>query len=44
MPFTQKATSTKPNVMAALSWHLYFPRNKIAKSLKIFVEIDEIKS
>jgi hypothetical protein len=44
MPFTQKATSTEPNVMAALSGHLYILRNKIAKILKIFVKIDEIKS
>jgi hypothetical protein len=44
MPFTQKATSTKSNVVAALSGHIHIVRNKIATILKIFVEIDEIKS
>jgi hypothetical protein len=44
MPLTQKATLTKPDIVAALSEHLYILRNKIAKLLKIFVEIDEIKS
>jgi hypothetical protein len=43
MPLTQKATSTKSDIVAALGGHLYILRNKIAKILKIFMKIDEIK-
>jgi hypothetical protein len=34
----------KSSVAAARSWHFCILRNKIDKNLKIFVQIDEIKS
>jgi hypothetical protein len=32
------------SVAAALSWQFYISRNKIAKNMKIFVELDKIIS
>ena len=33
-----------PSVVAALSWHFYILRNKIAENLEIFEELDKIRS